>query len=350
MTGLGGAYGRTGPLEKAIACYEDALALARAQSDKQKEACALHGLGWCYGDLGEQSKAIEVCQRALASYQDLGDKSGEALRPRQSARATSLDLADRPRPSNNMRERSNCTGTLETVRGNAMPPITWPMRILDSGNNAEASRLAGDALQMAQTIGYRLIECGATSLLADLMVRETRFEDAIREYDKACALADDSNALEMQLQVRRDLAWACLLAGDLPRARTVAEEATKHRFPSDYGSVLALDGVVALRQGETAAASKAFDMTLREADAQLAGTARAYSSAYARALALAGLTLCRDPALARTAAEAYHDARAVSAAPGIVMDELRKLGALAVADPAGTLKVVREVLDLPRCE
>jgi hypothetical protein len=89
-------------------------------------------------------------------------------------------------------------------------------------------------------------------------------------------------------------------------------------------------------------------MTIREADAQLAGTARAYRSAYAKALALAGLALCRDAALARAAAEAYRDARAISAAPGIVMDQLRNLDALAVADPAGTLKPVRAALDLPR--
>jgi hypothetical protein len=38
---------------------------------------------------------------------------------------------------------------------------------------------------------------------------------------------------------------------------------------------------------------------------------------------------------------AYCDARAISAAPGITIDELRKLDALAVADSTGTLKPVR---------
>ena len=82
-------------------------------------------------------------------------------------------------------------------------------------------------------------------------------------------------------------------------------------------------------------------MALSEADLQLAGMARGYIVAYAKALALAGVAICRDTALAAAAAEAYRDARAISAAPGRVMDELQKLGALALADPGGVLKPMR---------
>ena len=102
--------------------------------------------------------------------------------------------------------------------------------------------------------------------------------------------------------------------------------------------------VVALRQEDTEATLNAFESALSEADTQLAGTARAYKEAYAKALALAGLALCRDAALAAAAAESYRAARAISAAPGIVADELELLDALAVADPAGTLTPVRAAL------
>ena len=124
-SGLGGAYSRTGQFEKAIACYEDALALARAQSDKQKEANALAGLGWCYGDMGDQSKAIEFCQRALAMFQDLGDKSGEA----PSATIWRCDFADLGRSAEAIEQYERAiawTGTLETARGNDVPiRIIW---------------------------------------------------------------------------------------------------------------------------------------------------------------------------------------------------------------------------------
>jgi hypothetical protein len=171
--------------------------------------------------------------------------------------------------------------------------------------------------------------------------REGRFLGSITALEEASAIADETNTVQMQSLARKDLAWACLWAGNIARARTVSEEAAKYKYPPEYPSILALGGVVALRQGDMAAASNAFDKALGEVEAQLAGATRAYGPAYARALALAGLALSRDPALAAAAAEAYRDARAISAAPGIVMDELRKLGALAVADYAGTLKPVR---------
>jgi hypothetical protein len=148
----------------------------------------------------------------------------------------------------------------------------------------------------------------------------------------------------MQMGVRGTLARACLRAGDLPRARTAAEEAAKYRFPRAYASVLALSGVVALRHGDTAVAINAFDLALREADTQLASTARAYNSAYTKALALSGLALCQDAAFATAAAETYRAAYAISAAPGTVTDQLAILDALAIADPAGTLKPVRAAL------
>lgn len=339
--GLGNACSRIGQFEKGIRCYEKALALARAQNHKQQEAGALLGLGWCYGDMG---RAIELNEQALGLYQDLGDKSGEAL-TRGNLAGYFSDLG---RSAEGIEQYGRAIALHKEVgshKDECRDTNNLANVYSDLGENAKASRLAGDARQMARTIGYRLIESAATSLLAGLMVREGRFEDAIKAYEEAREIADDSNAVQMQMGVRGGLAWACLLAGDLPRARTVAEEAAKYRFPNGYGSVLALGSVVALRQGDTAAASKAFDMTLREADAQLAGTARAYGSAYAKALALAGLALCRDAALTEAAAEAYRNARAISAAPGIVMDKLQELDALAVADTAGTLKAVRAALD-----
>lgn len=346
---LGNAYTRIGQFEKALRCHEDALTLARAQNSKPYEAHALVGVGWCYADMGDHSKAIELYQQALAICQDLGDKSGEAT-----ARGNLANrFGDLGRSAEAIEQYERAIALHKAVgnrEGECRDTYNLAFMYGHLGENVKATRLAGDAQQIARKMGYRLIESAATSLLADLMVREGRFEDAIREYDRAREIADDSNAVQMQMDARQNLARACLLAGDLPRAHIVAEEATMYRFPNGYPSTLVLGGVVALRQGDTAAASMAFDITLREADAQLAGTARAYSSAYAKALALAGLALCRDAGLSTAAAEAYRDARAISAAPGIVMDELQKLDALAVADPAGTLKAVRAALDLPHRE
>ena len=141
---------------------------------------------------------------------------------------------------------------------------------------------------------------------------------------------------------RLGLSRALLQLGDLSRARAVAEEAAKYRYPSGYPAVLALRGIVALRQGDRAAAAeKLFAEAVNEAERLLAGKARPYGAAYTKALALAGLALCRDAGLATAAAAAYRDARAISAAPGVVADALQDLDALAAADPTGVLQPVR---------
>ena len=347
-TVLANAYERTGQFEKAIPLREEALGLARVDNDRRKEAVALSGLGGCYADMGEQSKALELTQQALALYLELSDKSGESTTRGNLANRYS-DLGRSAEAIEQYERAIALDEELESPKDKCLDTLNLADLYSDLGDNARASSLGEDARQIAHAIGYRLIESGATILLANLMVREGRFEDAIRSYDDARALADDSNAVQMQMWARAELAFANLLAGDVPRARTVADEAAKYRYPNQYELVLALGGVIALRAGDSAAASKAFDLALREAEARLAGTARASVPAYAKALALAGMALCRDSALAGAAAEAYRDARAISAARGTVMDALRKLDALVVADPAGTLKPVRAALDLPRC-
>ena len=343
VTGLGGYYGRTGQFEKAILCLK--VALASAINDNQ-EASALFSLGNCYGDMGDQSESIKFLQLAFAKCQDLGDKGNEAL----SRGGLANRFSDLGRSSEAIEQYELAIGLhkdKDVGNREAECRDTYNLATTYSalGENAKARGLAKGAREIACTIGYRLIQSAATTLLADLMVSEGRFEDAIRAYDDALRLADDANAVQMQMEARGGLARACLLAGDLPRARTVAEEAAKYKYPNGYAGVLALGGVVALRQGD-AAAGNLFDMSILEADAQLAGAARACRTAYAKALALAGLALCRDAAFATAAADAYLDARTISAASGIVMDELQNLDALAVADPAGMLKPVRAALDL----
>jgi tetratricopeptide (TPR) repeat protein len=340
---LGSTYARTGLFENALRCFQDALALARARNRKDHEASSLGALAWYYGDIGDQTNAFEYGHLALALYEDLGDKAGEAY-ARGNLASELIDLGQFAEAIEEYERVIVLDREVEDRQGECTDICNLAEIYSALGENAKASGLARDAQQIADTIGYRLIECAAVDRLANLMRREGKFEDAIKACDEARGLADNSNAVQMQMVVRQTLASACLLAGDLPRARTAVEEAAKYRFPKGYASVLALGGVVALRQGDAAVAINAFDLALSEAGTQLASTARAYAAAYTKALALAGLALCRDPTLAAAAAEGYRAARAISAAPGTVMDALAILDALAIADPPGTLKPVRAAL------
>jgi tetratricopeptide (TPR) repeat protein len=338
--GLASAYGRTGKFDKAITCVKDALTLAQAQNNKLKEAGALLSLGAHYSDMGDLAKSLDFSQQALAMYEELSDKTNEAIIRGGIANRYS-DLGRLAEAIEQYEKAISLHKDFGNHEAECRDTYNLADAYSDLGENAKASKLAEDARELARTIGYRLIECAATRLLGGLMVRKGRFEDANRLYDEAIRVADDTNAVQMQMGARRQLAFAYLLMGDLPRARTIAEDAAKYKYPIGYASTLAMGGLVALRQGDTAAASNAFDLALGEAEAQLAGTARGYLAAYAKALALAGLALCRDSALTTAAAAAYGDARDISAAPGIIVDELMKLDALAVADPAETLKPVR---------
>lgn len=339
-SGLGAAYSWTGQFQEAIHCLGEALAIARERKQKPLEASSLVNLGGVYGEQGDQAKAIELIELSLVLYEDLGDKSGEAT-----ARGNLANqFSDLGRSAEAIEQYERAI-TLDKDVGNRQGECTDTYNLADVymalGDYAKASTLAEDARQMALSLQYRLIESAATSLLAVLMVREDRFEDAIRLCEVAIRTADEANAVQMQMVARNELAIACLLANDLSRARTGADDAAKYRFPREYAATLAVGGVVALRQGDTAAARTTFESALSEAEKQLAGAAKSYASAYAKALALAGLALCRNAALATDAAEAYRDAQAISAAPGIVMEKLQILDALAVADSIGTLKPVR---------
>jgi tetratricopeptide (TPR) repeat protein len=339
---LGSAYVRTGLFEKGLSCFEHCLDLARGQENKQLEANALTALGWVYSDMGGQAKAIDFTQQAIDLYEKLHDKSGEAIA--RGNLATSLHLLGQ---SPEAIEQLEKVITLEKGFGTKEAECRHTNNLADMylelGENAKASKLAEDAREMARTIGYKLIEGAAMVLLGILLERENRLQDSIKAYEDARFIADEINAVQLQMNARQNLAWAYLFAGDIARARTIGEEAMKYRFPIGYASTLVVNGVVALRQGDTAAACNVFNRALSEADMQMASMARTEEAAYVKALALAALALCRDATLATAAAKAYQDARAISAAPGVLMVQLLRLDTLTVVDSTGTLIPVRAV-------
>ena len=141
---------------------------------KSNEAIVRGNLASCFLDVGRTTEAIEQYEKAFTLHKDSGNHEAECR--------DTFNLATR----------------------------------ITARRERQSKILAEDARRLAREAGYRLIECAATGLLGDLMVREGRFKDAIRAYDEASAIADDSNVVQMQMEVRKGLALACLLAGNLP--------------------------------------------------------------------------------------------------------------------------------------
>ena len=118
------------------------------------------------------------------------------------------------------------------------------------------------------------------------------------------------------------LALAQLYSGNLPAARAAAEQARRYDVPRNNHNVLALLGVIALRQNDTPAAREAFSAALAHAEGLLTHTSEYFGALDAMALALAGMGEIEG------AHAAYQAARAVNSEAGIVQRATRLLNQL----------------------
>jgi len=294
---LGSAYMNLGQYQKTITCYERALAYAREQKDGWGEGCWLGNLGCCYSKLGQIAFAIECHEQALVISRKLGDRGGEGD-----------DLGN--------------LGVYYAALG-------------------QTSR-AMDYYQQAITIHREVGDLhgleGGLEKLAEVLIDEGRFQEAIQQATEAVRIATGpgrgSNG-------NGTLSLAYLYSEHLSDARAAAETARQYNVPENNHNVLALLGLIALRQGDAATAQEAFAEAISETDELLSYAAQNYDSLDTKGLALCGLTICDGVNRTSAAIEAYRVARAINKDAGIVARVLRLFDALAVVDSAGVLKEVR---------
>ena len=136
-------------------------------------------------------------------------------------------------------------------------------------------------------------------------------------------------------------ALACLYSGDLSAGRAAAEAACQYDVPQNNHYVSTLLGVIALRQGNQAAARQSFTVAMDHVEALLSAYAQNYQALDSKGLALCGLALTEDPKRIAEAVAAYRAARAITKATGIVQRVLHLFDALAQADTYGVLAPVR---------
>ncbi|HWM91285.1 MAG TPA: tetratricopeptide repeat protein [Thermoanaerobaculia bacterium] len=78
LSGLGLLYAALGDSGAALGYYEQQLAVAHENGDRQGEGVALGNLASAYGQLAEYEKAIEYCEQRLAIAHESGDRRGES--------------------------------------------------------------------------------------------------------------------------------------------------------------------------------------------------------------------------------------------------------------------------------
>jgi len=346
---LGTAYYSMGQVKEAISCYEQALAIARQAKNRQGEGAWLGNLGNCYADLGQTARTIEYYEQALAIQREIGDRQGEGnqlgnLGNRyaelgQTARAIehheqALAIA---REIGNRRWEGAFLGNL----GN---------RYAGLGQTTRAIEHYEQALAIAREIGDRRGEGIDLGNLAEALIDGGRYDEAIQQALDCLRIGDEISSPLLGSDGNGHIALANLCAGELSAARAAAEAARQYDVPQNNHCALALLGIVALRQGEHAAAQEAFAAAVAQADALLAHTPQYYAALDSRGLALCGLALCeaRNPRnqvsgrnLVSEAAAAFRAARAINRDAGIVSRVLRLFDALAAVDTAGVLEGVR---------
>ncbi len=75
---VGNVYYSLGSYDKALECYENALAEYNELGNKSAVANLTGNIGIVYNYLSSYDKSLEYYEQALAGYKELGDKSGEA--------------------------------------------------------------------------------------------------------------------------------------------------------------------------------------------------------------------------------------------------------------------------------
>ena len=299
---LGSSYFSIGDYQKAMKYYEQALAVNKKIGDRRNEGVCLGNLGNVYLDLGEVEKAIVFYEQALEIEREIKDRRNEG----------------------------NALGNL----GNAY---------LNLGEVEIAIDYCEKALKILGEINYQYGISAYLTYKAFALVENDEFEQATELFQQAIAIADEIKNVEPQNEARWGLAMSQLLSSDLENAHSTIESARRYNYPLNNHNVLALMGVIALRQGDSASALEAFEAAVEASDILLGHSDTNYGALNAKGLALCGLALCEGKNnYIGDAIHAYTKARSITRAPGIVGRVLRLFDELARADTQGLLAGVRE--------
>ena len=384
---LGSAYYSTGQYQKAITCYEQALAIAHEKKDRRNEGAWLGNLGNCYAELGQTVRAIDCYEQALAIAREIGDRRGEgnrlgnlgncnadlgqtgrAIEYYEQALVIAREIGDRRIEGGFLGNLGSCYAELGQT-GRAIEYYEQALviareigdwagegrhlgnlggRYAELGQIARATGYYEQALAIDREIGNRRSEGVALGNLAKVLIDEGRYDDAIQRAMESVKIGEEISSPNSFNNSA--LALAYLYSGDLNAARAAVETTRRYDEPQNNHFALALLGDIALRQGDRAAAQEAFTAALAQADALLALTAQNFAALDSKGLALAGLVLCENlvgaglvpalgadtrPAPTQAAIAAYRAARAIDKDAGIVGRVLRLLDALASAHPQG---------------
>ncbi len=341
---LGLAYSDLGQVEKAIEYYNQALAISKEIGDRRGEGTVLGNLGIAYRHLGQIEKAIEYYDQALEISKEIGDRRGEGIRLGNLGLAYSL-LGQIKKAIEYYDQALEISKEIGDRRNEGVHLSNLGLAYSLLGQIEKAIEYYNQALEISKEIGDRRGEGIWLGNLGIAYRHLGQIEKAIKYYDQAIEIADEIGHTQLQNWARYGLALTHLYSGDLPAARIACESARQYDLPKNNHNVLALLGVISLRQGNPTAAKEAFTAAITSADALLGHSKKNYDALDTRGLALCGLALCEDDRNhIPDAINAYTAARAINKDAGIVGGVLRLFDEMAKADSKRLLTEVRNLL------
>lgn len=341
LDSLGRAYQILGQYEQAISAHTEALEVARGQQDLQGEGVSLSYLGSVLGSLGRPLQAIEYYEQALKIARDIGDQHGEVVRL-SSLGACYGDLGQIQQAVQYHERALAIVRAYRIQQAEAVIKSRLGLCYGDLGRFTEAFNYYDQALGIRREQGDRFNEGVNLVNLAIVSLDTQQVDQAIQYAQSAIVIGAEISTPRLSSYANSVLAVAQLYASNLNEARSSAESARLYNAPDNNHIVLALLGVIALRQDDRAAARKALTEAIHEADGLIEHTPQFYRALDSKALALCGLALLeQNPQHVGAAAEAYQAAREVTSAAGIVGRVLRLHDALAALDTTGMLDAAR---------
>lgn len=215
------------------------------------------------------------------------------------------------------------------------------------GEYEKAVQYYKDSLEIAKAdnkrraVGFALAGLGKTQL-ARVYLDPTHKDLEFTALAEAFRIAMSINNPRDIQEWGASLVEAHLYTGRLDNARNVISEILHRESPENKFHVVTLLGLIeALRGNQAESARREFREALTIMDELLSKTPRFLAVKYARGLALSGLATLSDGNERKTyiaqAQEAYHEARSISDAKGVVSDALRLLNVLKPIDSENVL-------------
>lgn len=219
-----------------------------------------------------------------------------------------------------------------------------------------------------QEIGNQMVESSVLGNIGLALMIENEHNNALEYLMVAIQIADEISYPIVQNEERWGLSQTYLFQNDFANARATIEAALEYDVPENNHNVSALQGIIALRQGDEVAARGAFVRAIGQADEILSKTAEYYDALDAKGLSICGLLICDlrlgrgavpapndtpinntgrgDPApTVEDAIETFRKARKIAPHAGVVKRNLRLFDELAKCDTKGTLKDVRKAVE-----